>query len=329
MAIAIPQNIRRWLALALCANLSPLAAEAMTEAERPLGTSLINFLAAVAGVLATASVAMVDVYGWPTTMLCAAALLLVAALPAMLRAEPPAPQARLQREARGEGPSLIEALKRPDSHSILPFMFMFGFGHYFFLTMLGPFWADQGMSIGDFGFMSACATVAGGTLAALCTPWLVAHFGMQVSATIGLAVLPIEAAVYCYFTVLDTLPGLPLLITSVALLSFSTSIYLYTVNISRFRWVSKAQAGTDYSMQSSMWNLGIWAAGSVSGLVVGQFGYVVFFPVAALVTIVGGIYYVLRFRHIETLVQAREHNDATYARQQNTLHQNTEQQEKE
>jgi len=287
------------------------AAESMTDAERPLGTSLINFLAAVAAVLATASLAMVDLYGWDITMLAAAALLLLAALPAMLRHEPPAPAARAQREARGEKPSLLRALKRKDSHQILPFMFMFGFGHYFFLTMLGPFWADKGMSIGDYGFMSACAAIAGGALAAATTPWLVARFGMRISAGIGLAVLPIEALVYCYFALQSELPGLWLIIVSVALLSFSTAIYLYTVNISRFRWVSKAQAGTDYSMQSSMWNLGIWAAGSVSGLVAGQFGYVVFFPVAAAVTLIGGSYYIARFSRIEALVQTREQQEAT------------------
>jgi hypothetical protein len=59
-------------------------------------------------------------------------------------------------------------------------------------------------------------------------------------------------------------------------------------------------------MQSSLWNLGIWAAGSTSGLVAAKFGFAVFFPIAAGVTIVGGAYYVLLWNRIEKLVLERE-----------------------
>ena len=62
-------------------------------------------------------------------------------------------------------------------------------------------------------------------------------------------------------------------------------------------------------MQSSLWNLGIWAAGSTAGVVAGQFGYMVFFPVAAGVTMLGGAFYVLKWRKIEELVVAREREE--------------------
>ncbi len=282
------------------------AAESMTDRERPLGTALINFLGGVAGVLGIIALTLVERFGWPTTMLCAALLLFLAALPALLRPEPPTPLARARREARGERPNLLLALKREDSRYILPFMFLFGFGHQFFLSMLGPFWADQGMSIANFGLIAAVGAIAGGMLAAVTTPWLVERFGMRVSATIGLCALPIEAVAYTYFTQLQQLPDLSIILPTVALLSYSTALFLYTATISRFRWVSKAQAGTDYSLQSSLWNLGLWAAGSVSGLVAGQFGYHVFFPVSAIATLIGGVFYVVFWNRIEQLVQIRE-----------------------
>ena len=285
------------------------AAESMKDHERPVGTAMINVLGSVSSVIGAGAVALVDRFGWDTTMFSAAVLMFLAALPAMVRAEPEPPKATQERIARGERPDLIKAIKRQDSLYILPFMFMFGFGHHFFLAMLGPFWADQGLSITDYGVLTPIGAVAGGLLAATLTPWLVRRTSMAFSASVGLIVLPIEAAVYCYWTYLDTLPPLWVLTVTFALLSFSTAIYLYTVTISRFRWVSKAQAGTDYSMQSSLWNLGIWAAGSTAGVVAGQFGYMVFFPVAAGVTMLGGAFYVLKWRKIEELVVAREREE--------------------
>ena len=64
------------------------AAESMNDAERPVGTSLINFLGAIAGVMGSGAVALVDMFGWPMTMLAASGLMLFAALPAIIRQEP-------------------------------------------------------------------------------------------------------------------------------------------------------------------------------------------------------------------------------------------------
>ena len=45
------------------------AAESMNDAERPVGTSLINFLGAIAGVMGSGAVALIDIFGWPVTMI--------------------------------------------------------------------------------------------------------------------------------------------------------------------------------------------------------------------------------------------------------------------
>ena len=285
------------------------AAESMNDAERPTGVSIINVLVAVGSTLAIASIALVEVLGWPITMVAAAALLVLAATPAMFRKEPPAPQAVQVRMQRGEGPSLIRALKRKESREILPYIFLFGFGQNFLLAMLGPFWADKGMSTIDYGILAPCAAIAGGILAATTTPWLIARTSMRVTALIGLAALPIETYVYITFNNMTELPPLYVIIGFVAFLSWTTSLYVYCGTISRFRWVSKAQAGTDYSLQSSFWNLGLWAAGSTAGFVAGGWGYDVFFIVATLCALVGGTYYVTRWAAIEAKVSEREHEE--------------------
>ena len=281
------------------------AAENMTDRERAPGTAIINWLAGIAGVLGTGTVALVETFGWKPTMLAAAALMLIAATPAMLRPEPPVPEARKRRQAKGQRASLIKTFKRPESGYILPFAWFWGFGAGFMGTMLGPFYADKGLTLTEFGILSPISHLAGSTLAAVTTPLLVSRFGLRSTAMVGVAILPIEGAMFCMFA-LTSLPPLPLLIVMVSLLGYMTALFTYPVTISRYRWASKAQAGTDYALQSSLAGLGVWMAGSVSGLLASQVGWVYFFPIATTIALTAGIIYVGKFNRIEELVQERE-----------------------
>ena len=195
----------------------------------------------------------------------------------------------------------------------MPFLFLFGFGGAFFLTMFGPFWADKGLTLTEYGILAPMAGIAGGGLAAISTPWLIGRFGMRNTAIIGVGVLPIEAVIYGVFSQMPGLPALPILILTVSLLAFGTNLYTYAATISRFRWASKAQAGTDYALQSSIWNLGVWAAGSTAGLVAATVGWVLFFPIAAVVAAIGGIFYIVMFDRIERLVVEREREELVVA----------------
>ncbi len=281
------------------------AAENMTDRERAPGTAIINWLAGIAGVLGTGTVALVETFGWRPTMLAAAVLMLIAATPAMLRPEPPIPEARKKRQAKGQRASLIKTFKRPESGYILPFAWFWGFGAGFMGTMLGPFYADKGLTLTEFGILSPISHLAGSTLAAVTTPLLVSRFGLRSTAMVGVAILPIEGAMFCMFA-LTSLPPLPLLIVMVSLLGFMTALFTYPVTISRYRWASKAQAGTDYALQSSLAGLGVWMAGSVSGLIASQVGWIYFFPIATTIALTAGIIYVGKFNRIEELVQERE-----------------------
>jgi PAT family beta-lactamase induction signal transducer AmpG len=282
------------------------ATESMSDAERPVGTSIINFLGALAGVLGTGTIALVETFGWSSTMFAASALLIIAALPAIIRREPPPPEASRARQARGERPDLLKALKRRDYRRyILPFGFLYGFGVVFMSSMVGVFFADKGLTLTQFGILAPISAIVGSSLAAIATPWLINRIGFRKTTLISVCALPIEGAMFCAFAVLS-LPVLPMLIAMVSLLGFATGLFNYTTSISRYRWSSKAQAGTDYSLQSSFMHLGAWASGSVSGLVVAQIGWVYFFPLASVVAMVAAVFYVVNFDHIEALVRDRE-----------------------
>ena len=281
------------------------AAETMTDEERPLGTSLINYLGALAGLLGTGAVVVVEYFGWATAMLAASAMLIVAALPAVIRKEPPPPLLAIKKRDLGEKPSFLNVLRQRDSIFIMPFLFMFGFGPAFLGSMVGVFWADQGLSIEEYGILSATATGAGGLLAAVSVPWLVDRIGLAKTAMISMAFIPIQAIMYMYFSERG-IPAWSLLLPTYVFIAWVVSFYGYAASISRFRWVSKGQAGTDYAVQSSIWNLGVSSGASLSGFAAAYFGWTNFFPLAAIILLIGGIYYVVMFRHIERTVKARE-----------------------
>jgi PAT family beta-lactamase induction signal transducer AmpG len=280
-------------------------AESMTDAERPVGTSIINFCAGIAGVLGTGTVALVEMFGWKPTMLGASALLLIAAAPAIIRREPPPPEARQKRQARGEGPNLWKALKRPESRYILPFTFSWGFAAGLGGAMVAAFYADKGLTLTQFGILSPISSLIGTSLAAVTTPWLIERIGMRKTALIGISVIPIEGAMFCIFA-LTSLPPLPILIAMVSLLSYITALYTYSVCISRYRWASKAQAGTDYALQSSLAGFGVYTAASIAGFLAGGLGWVYFLPLASFFAVAAGVFYVAMFNRIETLVRERE-----------------------
>ena len=281
------------------------AAETMTDEERPLGTSLINYLGALAGLLGTGAVVVVEYFGWATAMLAASAMLIVAALPAVIRKEPPPPLLAIKKRDLGEKPSFLNVLRQRDSIFIMPFLFMFGFGPAFLGSMVGAFWADQGLSIEEYGILSATATGAGGLLAAVSVPWLVDRIGLAKTAMISMAFIPIQAIMYMYFSERG-IPAWSLLLPTYVFIAWVVSFYGYAASISRFRWVSKGQAGTDYAVQSSIWNLGVSSGASLSGFAAAYFGWTNFFPLAAIILLIGGIYYVVMFKHIERTVRTRE-----------------------
>jgi MFS transporter (putative signal transducer) len=295
------------------------AAESMTETERSTGTSIIGFLAFVGTLIGAMLVTTVDAVGWSRTMAFASLLLLGAALPAILRPEPPPPEASRRRRERGERPSLVKALRRRESRFILPFLFAFGFAGSFIFYMFTPFLVDRGLSLTQIGIVMAVGGLFGSGGGALLSPLLISRVGLRTTGLIGLSIFPIEGVVLYGFASMPELPALPIFLAATALVGAGTSIYTYAVNNSRFRWASKAQAGLDYSLQSSVWNSGIWVSHSVAGFVAAWSGWACFFAIGAGLGMAAAASYVLMFDHVERLVQAREREELAGAHEDSLI----------
>lgn len=282
------------------------AAENMNDADRATGTSIINFMATIGGFLGGSLMGAYDILGWRWTMTIAATLLILAVLPAVIRKEPPPPPASEMRRKRGERPSLIKALKRHDSYYIIPFLFAFGFAGTFMGAMFTLFLVDMGVPLPKIGGILPVAGLIGSGGAAFATPVIVKHLGLKGAGIVGMCFLPIEGLTFAWLSHSGELPGFFALTALCSVLFFTTGIYGYAVSISRFRWASKAQAGTDYSLQSSLWNLGVYAGGATAGFVAEWFEYTVYYIIAAVIATSIALCYVLMFNHVERLVQVRE-----------------------
>jgi MFS transporter (putative signal transducer) len=282
------------------------AAESLTDNDRAIGTSVIIFMATLGGVTGGGLMAGVELLGWSTTMTIASALLILAALPAIFRNEPPPPAASQKRRERGERPSLLRAFTRPESRFIIPYMFVFGFGGSFLGALFSAFLVDKGVALSDIGIILPIAGFVGAGGGALITPTIVKFLGLKGAGVIGMIFLPIEGGTFAWFSMTDELPGVVALTLIMSALFFTTSIYSYAVNNSRFRWASKTQAATDFSMQSSIWNLGVWVAGSTAGFVAAWFGYTIYFIIGAVLATIFAGCYVAMFDHVEKLVVERE-----------------------
>ena len=99
------------------------------------------------------------------------------------------------------------------------------------------FWADQGLSIEEYGILSATATGAGGLLAAISVPWLAERIGLARVAMISMVFIPFQAIMYMSFSELG-IPAWSLLLPTYVFIAWVTSFYGYAASISRFRWVS-------------------------------------------------------------------------------------------
>ena len=280
--------------------------ESFTPTERPSAASMIAFLASLGTFIGAGCVALVESVGWSWTMVLASLLLVVAATPAMIRPEPPPPPELEQRRQRGEWANPIKSLRRRDSLLVMPHCFAVGWVDTFAFTMVAPFFIDHGMSLTEYGIFAPLVGLLGRGAAAYVVPQVIDRFGLRVAATIGATGYLGEGIFYSTVAWRGELPPLWQLIGTVAALNFLYMHYVMSINTSRYRWVSKEQAGTDYSTQSSFYFIGNSAGAGLCGFLAAAVGYTWFFAIAFAIATGIALTYAATIGIAERWVVARE-----------------------
>ncbi len=280
--------------------------ESFNDAERPTGAAAIVFLASLGGFIGAACIALIETVGWSITMTLASLLLVAAALPAILRPEPPPPPEMQRRRERGEIANPLRALFRKDSLLVMPHCFSQGWIDSFAFTMVLPFFIDHGMTLTEYGIYLPCVGIIGRGSAALIVPRVIEKVGLRAAGIIGAAGYALEGVLYSTLAARGELPPLWLLVAMVATLNMVYNHYLMAVNTSRYAWVSKAQAGTDYSMGSSFYFLGLGLGQALCGFLADAIGYRNFFVISFAIATGLALFYSFTVGKTDRMVARRE-----------------------
>jgi MFS family permease len=281
--------------------------ENLTDRERGVGAAVVDIAANVAQFTSWAGVAWVyGVYGWPAAVTLSAGLLVLFSIPGVIRAEPPPPPQAVSRRARGERPSLVKLLRRPDTRIILPLTALTSFGFALIPSLYIAYLVDVGFRVREIGpLILAPATLLGTVIGSSLTVWFLNRFGYKRTVLFSsFLLIPTVVPIIWMGTLED--PGL-LVVFLVTLNGIILPSFMgVAIAASRLKWSSKTQAGTDYTAFVVIASAAASASLGVGGVLAEHLGWALYFGIAGVfVTACCFVFYLL-FDRIETLVEARD-----------------------
>jgi MFS family permease len=293
--------------------------ENLADEERGVGAAVMDIGRNVAQFSSWAGVAWVyGTYGWPAAVVTAASLLILFSLPGIIRREPPPPAQAQRRRDRGERPSLIRLLQRPDTRLILPLVMLIAFGGGLISSLYIAYLVDVGFTVKQIGpLILAPATLLGTVIGATLTAWFLNRFGYKTTIFVSaFLMIPTVIPIIWMGSI-----GKPSLLT-VFLVTLNGIILPSFITIamaaSRLKWSSKTQAATDYTS----FVVAATAAGATSlgvgGVLAQSLGWYIYFLVSGLfVTGCCFVFYLL-FDRIESAVDARDAAELALVRHSET-----------
>jgi MFS family permease len=281
--------------------------ENLEDSERGVGAAVMEIGRHVAQFSSWAGVAWVyGTHGWPAAVATAAGLLVLFSLPGIIRREPPPPLQAQRRLDRGERPSLIKLLKRPDTRLILPLVVLISFGGGLIASLYVAYLVDVGFTVKQIGpQILAPAALLGTLIGATLTAWFLNRFGYKATILLS-AFLMIPTVIPIIWMGSIDQPGL----LTVFLVTLNGITLPSFINIalaaSRLKWSSKTQAATDYTSYVVAATAAGAASLGVGGVLAEYLGWYMYFLFSGLfVTACCFVFYVL-FDRIEAAVEARD-----------------------
>lgn len=281
--------------------------ENLADHERGVGAALMDIGRNVAMFMSWAGVVWVySTHGWDAAVATASMLLVLFSLPGILRREPPPPPHALAARARGERPSLLKLLKRPDARLAVPLISVAAFGSGLISQLYIPFLVDLGFSVGQIGIrIIAPATLIGTILGAVLTVGFLNRFGYRRTLVAGTVLMVPTVLPIIWLGNLDA-PGL-LTVFAVTLNGiFLPSFIQVAMAGARLKWASRTQAATDYTAQIVAMSAAMSLALAVGGFLAEQLGWTLYFLVSGLFVVVSCCALFMLFDRVEALVDARD-----------------------
>jgi MFS family permease len=284
--------------------------ENLRDEERGVGAAVMDIGRNVAQFTSWAGVAWVySEYGWSAATAVAASLLILFSLPGIIRREPPPPPEAVASREKGQRPSLIGLLRRPDTRLILPLIMLISFAGALIPSLYIAFLVDVGFTVGQIGpLIFAPATLVGTLIGASVTVWYLNTFGYKKTIlTSAILIVPTVIPIV-WLGSLDE-PSL-LIVFLVTLIGITLPSFLQVaMAASRLKWASKSQAATDYTSYIVAATGAAAAALAVGGVLAEHLGWFYYFILAGGLVIGACFVFYLLFDRIDAAVEARDRQE--------------------
>ena len=217
-----------------------------------------------------------DYVGWTFAIAILSLFLVLGTVPALLRPEPIDEQARRRTHKLYGAPNFRRAFTRETGLYLFLLVLMAALYQGFGFVLLNPLLVDKGFTIAEIGIATGSGITLGLLLGGVVCTWLMARYSIKANCCIAALGIVFAGAIELSFALLSDYPLL-YVIVGVAVFEFVLSPHWSIVSSARYRWTSKRQAGTDYTMQSSLRAFGLFSGGLVAGPFGGTFGYAAYF----------------------------------------------------
>ncbi|MEM8985398.1 MAG: MFS transporter [Pseudomonadota bacterium] len=248
---------------------------------------------------------MYEFFGWEATMITAACLLILFSLPAFIRKEPPPPplkQAMIDRKVR---PSLTQFIRRKETPYVLGLVIALTFALFFTPVMVASFMRDLGFRWVEIALAIGLTQTLGAVVGGFVGTWILSRFDFQHAAIIAAGLSVFSPLGYIALSTYEAPTLNAVLLSTIAFIIFYSPLFVVQ-SAARYRWVSKSQAGTDFTIQSSCFFLGLNAALACAGFVAGTYGWTVFFTASSVVFLIVGGVFALSVGHVNAMADKRE-----------------------
>lgn len=178
--------------------------------------------------------------------------------------------------------SLRQALANPAVQRGLFIVILVQFGLRLVQGMMMPFMVDKGISLTSLGLAATLGSSLLSLAAVFITGLLVKRWG---GWPVLLSLLAIQVVLYSLFYLFSAMDTLPLAVAVTLLLSCSaimaaSFVALYTLMMG---WSASNQVGVDFTLLQCMDSAVALVAGVLSGIIVQQLGYSLYFAIACVI----------------------------------------------
>mgnify|MGYP000858836715 CR=1 FL=1 len=222
-------------------------------------------------------------WGWVTSFLGMAALIVAVTIPVLFFREPPHALAQAEREQMRWWAMLRSFVQRPGIVYWLLILLVFKMGDSFGSGMTKPLLVDAGLTLEDVGWVSGIIAMVAAIVGGLVGGWVILNTGRRRALMLLGGLQGISMLGYAWIATAK--PSLWIIASIVSLehfLSSMASVAMYTCMMDVCR---KSHAGSDFTLQASLFAGATGLVYLVSGFSADHFGYFIHFIAAAVIAL--------------------------------------------